>query len=299
MTQATQPDSPAGNTNTAGDKARSWTFTLNNYSDSEYSDLLIFCKKKDRYIIGKEVGKEGTPHLQGYFYHRNQTRWSTLKKLNPRMHLEKARSDIETNYNYCSKEGNFVTNIEPPKKSAKELLEEKTERVLKQYENVEWKPFQKKCINICEADKDPRKIYWFWEPTGNFGKSFITKYLFCRFGGIICSGKQNDVFNQLNTFMKENENSDPNIVICDIPRRLIDYFSYSALEKLKDGLVYSGKYEGGICLLEEAPHIICFANEPPDTSSMSEDRWVIERIDTIKEDVFEDLFPSNNMNCFT
>ena len=60
----------------------------------------------------------------------------------------------------------------------------------------------------------------------------------------------------------------------DIPRHQLDYVGYGALEQLKNGMIYSGKYEGGTCLFDN-PHVIVFANEPPKIEKMSLDRWKI------------------------
>lgn len=45
-----------------------WCFTLNNYSEEEYDLFCTFGNDYCKYfVMGREVGKEGTPHLQGYF----------------------------------------------------------------------------------------------------------------------------------------------------------------------------------------------------------------------------------------
>jgi len=42
--------------------------------------------------------------------------------------------------------------------------------------------------------------------------------------------------------------------------------------------MYSGKYEGGV--IELLPvHLIVFANFEPNTATMSEDRWNIQKIE--------------------
>ena len=63
-----------------------------------------------------------------------------------------------------------------------------------------------------------------------------------------------------------------NTVILDIPRHNLEYINYGLLEKIKDGLIYSGKYEGRDCIFDNV-HLWVFANERPDTSKMSADRW--------------------------
>ena len=49
------------------------------------------------------------------------------------------------------------------------------------------------------------------------------------------------------------------------------------LEQIKNGMIYSGKYEGGQCLFE-SPHIVIFANSKPEIENMSIDRWNIKEI---------------------
>jgi len=46
---------------------------------------------------------------------------------------------------------------------------------------------------------------------------------------------------------------------------------------LKDGVVFSGKYEGGARLFPP-PHVIIFANFLPDFTKLSADRWVIRTL---------------------
>lgn len=87
-------------------RSRKWCFTLNNYTpldekDIEDSEATYAC-------FGREVGANGTPHLQGFAVFRNARRLSTLKFLLPRAHWEIARGSIQQNIDYCSKDGNFV-----------------------------------------------------------------------------------------------------------------------------------------------------------------------------------------------
>lgn len=115
-----------GNTNTnvlGKDRSRGWCWTLNNYSEEEYEMLThptqsIF--QNCKWIVGKEIGKQGTPHLQGYFYFNNAVNFKTIKEYIPKAHIEKAKGTPLQNYDYCRKEGNFLSSgfdsIEKPKK---------------------------------------------------------------------------------------------------------------------------------------------------------------------------------------
>lgn len=71
--------------------AKTWKFTLNNYTAVEFERIKLW--EVSRIAVGKEVGSEGTPHLQGYVSFRRAYRLSALKKLAPRAHWEVARCD--------------------------------------------------------------------------------------------------------------------------------------------------------------------------------------------------------------
>lgn len=91
-----------------------WCFTLNNYTEEEYTVLKNTMESLCIYgIIGKEVGENGTPHLQGYFNFVRKVRLNQMKAIQPRAHFERSKgSDLE-NKMYCSKEKNFVEYGQP------------------------------------------------------------------------------------------------------------------------------------------------------------------------------------------
>lgn len=90
-------------------RSRGWCWTLNNYSEEEYINMKegLHTTQLDKWIIGKEVGSQGTSHLQGYFYFNNGKSFSAVCRINSKAHWEKAKGTPEHNYNYCSKEGDF------------------------------------------------------------------------------------------------------------------------------------------------------------------------------------------------
>jgi len=65
-------------------RARSYCFTLNNYTEEEYNEVVGTLKNYQYTAIGTEVGESGTPHLQGFVYEPNKIAWNTLKRLMPR-----------------------------------------------------------------------------------------------------------------------------------------------------------------------------------------------------------------------
>jgi len=266
-----------GNTKPSPKASRGWCFTLNNYTDDEYKTIKEFViNKTDKYIIGKEIGEQGTPHLQGYIYVKQKIRFTTLKNLCNRLHLEIARGSPEDSLKYCSKDGNFETNIKI-KISSDDFIKQVEQEVFDdEYKNVVWKPWQKQILDIIETKPDNRTIHWYYENEGNTGKSFLTKYISLKYNVIIADGKKDNIFNQVNVMMREQQQI-PAVIILDVPRRNQGYVSYGVLEQLKNGMIYSGKYEGGRCIFK-SPHVIVFSNSLPDTSEMSADRWHIVNI---------------------
>jgi len=79
-------------------------FTLNNYTEQEYLALQNLPVKW--LIIGKELGENGTPHLQGAFVIGKQVAFSTVKTWPglSRAHLEPMRGTPQDSLAYCSKQ---------------------------------------------------------------------------------------------------------------------------------------------------------------------------------------------------
>jgi len=106
---------------------RRWCYTLNNYTEEE-EQALNSCDSA-YHIVGKEIGENGTPHLQGYFVFKTMKRLAALKKISDRAHWELAKGTTEQNVVYCSKDLNFVETGSKPK-TPKEVGEEQHERWL-------------------------------------------------------------------------------------------------------------------------------------------------------------------------
>jgi len=93
-----------GNTKPPRIRALRWCYTLNNYEEEEYVYLSTLFSKEKFHVVGKEVGEQGTPHLQGYVEFKNQKDLTALKKINPKIHWEKAKANRASNVAYCTKE---------------------------------------------------------------------------------------------------------------------------------------------------------------------------------------------------
>lgn len=293
-TQKTQLNTGGGNIQTPppqGEfRSRKYVFTLNNWTNTENTTIRDYLKNNaTKWIFGKEVGENGTPHLQGYMEFKNPKKWSSLMENGfSRCWSRNARGTLKQNYDYTTKDGEYeyggfkIDDLdEPDKKNIVEWrqyhVDKIKKRVLKTYDNVIWKDVQQQVIDIVERKPEERKINWIVDDNGNYGKSFLSKYLCCKYNGIIVNGKTNDILNSLLNFQDKNEFESPKFVIVDIPRSSQGYTDnlYSILEKVKDGMVYSGKYEGGEIFYETPPHVIVLSNEGPKLEKMSYDRWNI------------------------
>lgn len=248
-------------------KKRAWCFTWNNYTDEDITYLQEKFKEGE-YLFGEEIGEKGTKHLQGVVRYTNPRSFKSIRKTLKNNHIE-ACKNWPASLNYCSKEGKTYSNIEKINGTLEQLL------LREEYKDVIWRDWQQQVINILEENPDRRKIHWYHDEEGNKGKSFLCKYIALKYNAIICSGKTNDIFNQTLNWRLENKTTlqIPPCII-DIPRSEFSHTNYAAIEQLKNGFLYSGKYEGGK-VFGLPPHVFIFANCEPKQDQMSEDRWVI------------------------
>lgn len=100
-------------------QATNWCFTLNNYSEEEYTCLISVLQEHGKYwIAGREVGEGGTPHIQGFVSFRRRRDFNPVRDLlGPRVHVEIARGNASQNRAYCSKAGDFREGGESPPQS--------------------------------------------------------------------------------------------------------------------------------------------------------------------------------------
>lgn len=88
---------------------RFWCFTVNNptEADGQHIEEAHDKGQLEYLVIGREVGAEGTPHLQGYLILKKQGRMSAVRKMLPRAHLEQAKGTPEQASDYCKKDCDY------------------------------------------------------------------------------------------------------------------------------------------------------------------------------------------------
>lgn len=248
--------------------SKHWCFTFNNYTQEDISSIVqIDSSIVPKYVFQEEVGESGTPHLQGYICFSEKKRpKSVFSEKNHRgIHWEKCRN-IQKSIIYCMKPETrkgeiFTRNIDLPYILLIESL-------------YSW---QKDIIHILNQKPDDRTIYWYYEENGCAGKTTFAKWIFMNYErAVVLSGKGADMKNGIIKY-KENNHALPKIVIINVPRSNADFLSYTGLEEIKDMFFFSGKYEGGM-VCGPPPHVIVFANQEPDYSKMSNDRFVVYEI---------------------
>ena len=88
-------------------RGRSWRFTLNNYTIEDIKKMesgeMFTPRKVLKYIVQEEIGKSGTPHLQGAVQFAQLTDFNVIKKLLPRANLDTIGRDHEAQFHYCGK----------------------------------------------------------------------------------------------------------------------------------------------------------------------------------------------------
>ena len=253
-----------------------YCFTLNNYTVSDIKNILdsigsdgTIYRTNPKYIFQEEEGDSGTPHLQGYINFDRKVRATSVFKWegSERIHWEICRSPKHA-INYCRKPegriGDVYTNIEFPEEIR--VVSDKSLR-----------PWQNSVIDLVEGDRDPRKIYWYYDYAGNTGKTQLAKYLVVKKQALVLSGKAVDMKYGVIKYIEKHNGVAPKIIIFDIPRCCKDFISYQGIEEVKNGLFFSSKYESDMCVYNP-PHVICFANDMPAVDRLSTDRWEIIEI---------------------
>lgn len=288
---------------------RRYCFTLNNYSDAEQESLRQLAQDVKYLVFGREVGESGTPHLQGFVVFRTSTRFVAAKRaIGNRAHLELARGTSAQASLYCKKDDDYEEfgelETSPAGKTnrfadfKKWVLEQATKptaaQVASEYPSIylqygrcmEWidliyptpepptgvqlRDHQRRLEERLEDEADDRKIIFVCDPVGNTGKSFFAKYLMQKYPDSVqrlSIGKRDDLCYAIDEHKS--------IFLFDIPRSQSEYLQYSVLESLKDGHVFSTKYQSRSKVFNHKVHVVVFMNEQPDRNKLSADRYEV------------------------
>lgn len=264
-----------------------------------------------RYIVfQQEIGEEGqTPHLQGFLSLKGQKRLGWLKKLvSNRAHFIVARGRPDQNRAYCTKDSTRKVGTSPqeygdipqpkgtrcdiaalrdairndPRISRESLAEQFPATVAKyprfvrecrdiytsvpEVENHTLRPWQQTLEDKLALPPGDREIIFIVDTAGNQGKTWYAKY-YCQSHAnaqYLEPGKKADMAHSL-----EN---DKRVLFVNVTRQQVDHLQYSFLESVKDGMVFSPKYESGMKFLPKM-HVVVMMNQEPDYGLLSHDRY--------------------------
>lgn len=225
--------------------SKRWCFTFNNYSEDDISSLVpIFEEECVKWVFGFEVGASGTPHLQGYLVFKQKKRPLSVFA-DYQVHWEKTRAKEKENWDYCVKEGDYMSGGFP-----------KPPTTIKR---SDFYPWQEELVKIFEkpCPWDDRVIYWRAGDTC-IGKTQFCKWMCVHLGAVVISG------GSCKHILAQVQNAGAKIYIV-----LLIYgdhkVSYKALEQVKDGLFSTsfGCDNNSMCI-SDAPHLLVIGNEMPD-----------------------------------
>jgi len=252
--------------------AKRWAGTWNNYPEEGPEQFQTKARLHGiKWIF--EFEDEGTPHMQIYAEKEDRFRPFAVWPKDWGIHWEAAKGDRKANVKYCSKDhGRDRTMcfwepacMKPPRRMV----------VLADGDMYPW---QQSLRGVLRGEPGPRTVYWVFGRDGGEGKTTWAKKMCVEEGAIMLGGKAADVKNGIVTYNKDMGDT-PEAIIINVPRSQdMAYVSYQGIEDCKDMCFYSGKYEGGMVCGMPA-HVIVLANEPPDESKMSKDRWSVWEID--------------------
>lgn len=261
-----EPGEGVGNTKTTPSlksQRYRWVFTLNNYTIQEIDDILLFLKEEaKKYIFQEELGENETPHLQGCFWLRKKLYLKDLKGLmSSRAHFEGMNGTDEQNISYCSKMESRNGNC------WSFGINNKKNEYFKRITELTLKPWQDSLIEILNCLPSDRKIYWIKSEPG-CGKTTFCKYKILKEKWIYMKkARYSDIMN----YISKTDTEDAGGIFIDLTLENENNISYSALEAIKDGMIFNSKYETTFKMIHPL-HLVVFSNTYPDTSKLGKDR---------------------------
>lgn len=264
-------------------KGRCWCFTkfaIEDTIDTVFLGLRGNLERTDaRYVAQVEVAPNtGTEHIQGCVQFKNARSFKSVKELlGDDCHIEKCRK-WKDSIKYCSKLESRKAG-EVPYAHGVDLPDE----IIDRFDMNKLQAWQAFILDQIKAEPDLRTVNWIYDETGGSGKTLFCKHLKITMGDevLYCSGKTADI-----AYAIAQKKKKPKIILMDVPRCNKDYVNYHTIEKLKDGIFFSPKYESTEVIMN-SPWIWVFANEPPNREKLSADRWRIMEITPLGTLLFE------------
>jgi hypothetical protein len=232
---------------------------------------------------------------------------SQLRSIIGQAHFTVARS-MQSSIDYCKKEGDFVefgdrpvTDTNRGRRNDLESFKDAVRggmldyRDIAEHHSAVWakyrtfcreyiamhspeveleqhpmRPWQQSLSDILDGTADDRTVIFVVDPVGCMGKSWFA-HQYCRYhpgrGQVLTPGRKADMAYALEQSI--------DVLFVDAPRsKQGEYLQYDFLEDVKNGYVFSTKYESRVKRLRKM-HVVVMMNECPDMTKLSEDRYHI------------------------
>lgn len=249
--------------------AKHWTFTYFGYSDPEIQNIINHPKIQN-YVFQEETCPDtGNDHLQGYIEFKVKLR---PKNLFPKeIHWEKRKGTRLQAARYCQKD-------ETRKAGGRKWSSfgDIPEWLMRPLETIAGRllPWQEELEGLLLEEPDDRTVHWYWCAEGGSGKSQFVKYM-CRKYEWVCglaSFRSADIQTAVN--------EDYGAYLFDFSRTLDGHYPLGAIENIKNGRVTEAKLKKKMVTHDfNSPHIVCFANTPPEKWKLSQARWHVVCLD--------------------
>lgn len=299
-------------------RTRHWCFTVNNWTaaNDELLKALGAAESTSYLVYGYEEGESGTPHLQGYFVHRDVITFATVRTLLPAgAHVEVKRGSPQQASDYCKKDGVFQEFGTLPRAAGGALVfDDFKQWVLSEYNTNGRMPteqeiatsfsalyvrYGERLLNLVKhlcphpviVDKPLRD----WQiPLFEAVSVPCTDDRSILFYVDEEGGKGKSYFQQWmmgfypdrvqclgigkRDDIAHDIQEEKDIFIFDIGRGQSEFLSYPILEMIKNRIVFSPKYNSRTKILNKNAHVIVFMNEHPDMTKLTRDRYIVEEI---------------------
>lgn len=285
-------------------RKQGYIFVWNNYTD-QTEDFLQNKLKCSYLVYGHEYAPTtGTPHIQGYVFWKDAKSISAARKTLKGADVRLCLGTPDQNYDYATKDLNniFEKGTRPKTHNEKgeagrqvydhalecalndRLSEVNPGVLIRCYNNLtrirddfrprpelsviqELRVWQQNLLTELLGIPDRRKIIWYVDEVGGAGKTEMALKLTVENGATVFdNGKTADLAHALPP--------KPTIVLFDLPRTCYEVVNYQIIEKVKDGFVFSPKFNSHAKVFPK-PHVVVFSNFRPDLSRLSVDRWDI------------------------
>lgn len=293
-------------------RMRNWCFTKYNLAMPEFdAEIVRYCVYQVE--VCPDTGRE---HLQGYIELKKSTRMNAVKRLfdDESIHLEKRQGSQDQARDYCMKDDSRKPGTEPiefgtfEKEPGKRTDLDKVyamvkdgkrkadimdafpctfirysngiEKAIAAYDTVvgmrklsdefsgcvlrEWQS------TVCDwlGEQNDRQVLWIYDSEGNHGKTFLGKYLMSKGAYYVTQGKSEDI-----AYAYDFQTT----VVFNMGRAS-DYMPYTLMENLKDGTVFSPKYQSQMKICRASTKVLVLSNSLPKLDSLSADRWQVKTL---------------------